>query len=54
MKACLTAIAALSATAVAAHPGHVAPEAGHSHGEVLALIVIAIVAVIAFERTARQ
>ena len=48
MKAFLTAVTALSATAAAAHPGHVAPEAGHSHGEVIALVAVVVLAIGAF------
>lgn len=40
MKALLTATFALAATAAAAHPGHVGPEAGHTHGEVFALLAL--------------
>ena len=40
MKTALSLIAALSATAAMAHPGHIAPESGHGHTELLALAVI--------------
>ena len=40
MKTTLSLIAALSATAAYAHPGHIAPEAGHGHAELIALAFI--------------
>ena len=43
MKTALSLIAALSATAAMAHPGHIAPEAGHGHTELLAIVAIAAV-----------
>ena len=41
MKITLSLIAAASATVAYAHPGHIAPEAGHGHAELLALIFVA-------------
>ena len=51
MKTALSLIAALSATSAMAHPGHIAPEAGHGHTELLALaFVVAAGALWAFAR----
>ena len=36
----IAAATTLAATSALAHPGHVAPEAGHSHGEVLAVLAL--------------
>ena len=46
MKTFLTAIAALSANAAMAHPGHIAPESGHGHAELLALVAIVCIGAI--------
>lgn len=54
MKFAITALMTLTATAAAAHSGHIAPEGGHSHGEVLALLALAGIAVAALIRMARQ
>ena len=40
MKTILTLVTMLIATAAAAHPGHIAPEAGHGHTEIIALLAI--------------
>lgn len=40
MKIATTIAAALLATAAAAHPGHIAPQDGHSHGEILAVLAL--------------
>lgn len=40
MKALLTTTMVLVATAAAAHPGHVGPDAGHTHGEVFAILAL--------------
>ena len=54
MKTILTIAATLTATAAAAHPGHVAPAAGHTHGEVIALTAIVALAVGALVWNARR
>ena len=46
MKTLITASTMIAAAGIAsAHEGHIAPVAGHAHGEVLALVVAALVAV---------
>ena len=50
----LSILTVLAATAAQAHPGHVAPAGGHSHGEVIALVAIAVVAFAAFFALARR
>ena len=45
MKAILTSLPLIAvASNAAAHEGHIAPLAGHAHGEVLAIVVAAAVA----------
>lgn len=45
MKAILTSLPLIAAASISvAHEGHIAPLAGHAHGEILAIVVAAIVA----------
>ena len=48
MKAALATALAAIATAAAAHPGHVGPEAGHTHGEIFAVLALIGVAGLAW------
>lgn len=49
MKTILTSLPLIAAASVAAaHEGHIAPLAGHAHGEVLAIIAAAAVAAIVY------
>lgn len=56
MKTLFTSLTtiALAVTAAQAHPGHVAPANGHSHGEVLAIAAFALLAVAALIWNARR
>lgn len=49
MKTILTSLPLIAAAGVAAaHEGHIAPLAGHAHGEVLAILAAAAVAVVVY------
>ncbi|MEL6998195.1 MAG: DUF6732 family protein [Pseudomonadota bacterium] len=46
MKTTLTALSLIAAAGTAAaHEGHVAPVAGHAHGEILAVVIAAAIVV---------
>ena len=46
MKSVLTSLPLIAAAGIAAaHEGHIAPMAGHAHGEVLVIVAAAAVAV---------
>lgn len=54
MKTVLTiAATTLTATAAAAHPGHISPEAGHGHAEIFAILAIVAVAGVIWSLRAR-
>ena len=53
MKTALSTLTLIAAAgSAAAHEGHIAPMAGHSHGEILA-VVVAVIALGAFALSRR-
>ena len=49
MKLVLSSLSLLlSAGVAAAHEGHIAPLSGHAHGEILAIVGIAAIALVAY------